>query len=98
MYENTEKLNSYQIQVLALLGIMVFAMFLPGFLPTCGLKTFLTTLGNTGIVVALLMLCALVMRKNGKTFADIPELIKAGVPWPTMILLATAMTIASAIG
>ncbi len=44
------------------------------------------------------MLCALVMRKNGKSFADIPELIKAGVPWPTMILLATAMTIASAIG
>ncbi len=98
VYENTEKLNTYQIQVLALLGIMVFAMFLPGFLPACGLKTFLTTLGNTGIVAALLMLCALVMRKDGKSFANIPELIKAGVPWPTMILLATAMTIASAIG
>lgn len=98
VYENTEKLNTYQKQVLGLLGVMVLAMFLPGFLPECALKTFLSTLGNTGIVVCLLTLCALLVYKNGKSFADIPELIKAGVPWPTMILLATAMTMASAIG
>ena len=97
VYENTEKLNTYQKEVLALLAIMVFAMFLPGFLPECGVKTFLNTLGNTGIVVVLLLVCSLIVLKNGKSFADIPTLIKAGVPWPTMILLATAMTLASAI-
>ena len=93
VYENTEKLNTYQKEVLALLAIMVFVMFLPGFLPDCGVKTFLSTLGNTGIVVVLLLLCSLIILKNGKSFADIPTLIKAGVPWPTMILLATAMTL-----
>lgn len=98
VYENTERLNTYQKQVLGLLGVMVLAMFLPGFLPECALKTFLSTLGNTGIVVCLLTLCAVLVNKNGRSFADIPELIKTGVPWPTMILLATAMTIASAIG
>ncbi len=98
VYENTDKLNTYQKQVLGLLGVLVLAMFLPGFLPDCALKTILKTLGNTGIVVCALMLCALIMRKDGKSFADVPELIKAGVPWPTMIMLATAMTLASAIG
>ncbi len=97
VYENSEKLTKYQKEVLALLAIMVFAMFLPGFLPDCGLKVFLSTLGNTGIVVALLLVCSLIVRKNGKSFADVPNMIKAGVPWPTMILLATAMTLASAI-
>lgn len=97
VYENTDKLNTYQKEVLALLAIMVFAMFLPGFLPDCGVKTFLSTLGNTGIVVVLLLVCSLIVLKNRKSFADVPTLIKAGVPWPTMILLATAMTLASAI-
>lgn len=98
VYENTEKLNAYQKQVLALLAALVFFMFLPGFLPECGLKVFLKSLGNTGMVVVALMICALIIRKDGKSFADVADLIKTGVPWPTMILLATAMTIASAIG
>ena len=98
VYENTEKLNAYQKQVLALLAALVLFMFLPGFLPECGLKVFLKSLGNTGMVVVALMICALIIRKDGKSFADVADLIKTGVPWPTMILLATAMTIASAIG
>lgn len=98
VYENTERLNTYQKQVLVILGLLVLAMFLPGFLPSCGLKTFLTTLGNTGIVVAFLMVCSAIVLKNGHSFADAAELIKTGVPWPTMILLATAMTLAAAIG
>ncbi len=98
VYENTEKLNTYQKQVLALLAIVVLAMFLPGFLPDCAIKVFLKTLGNTGVVVSALLLCALLIMKDGKKFGDVPVMIKDGVPWPTMILLATAMTIASAIG
>lgn len=35
--------------------------------------------------------------KNGESFADIVSLIKMGVPWPTMILLATAMALALAL-
>jgi len=96
VYENTEKLNGYQKAVLAMLGLLVFAMFIPGFLPECALKAFLTKLGNTGIVVMFLMICSMIMIK-GKSFGDVPSMIKDGVPWPTMILLATAMTIASAI-
>ncbi len=98
VYENTEKLNAYQKQVLLLLAALVFFMFLPGFLPECGLKTFLNTLGNTGMVVVALMICSLIVKKDGKSFAEVADLIKSGVPWPTMILLATAMTLASAIG
>lgn len=98
VYENTEKLNAYQKQVLILLGALVFFMFLPGFLPASLLKTFLARLGNTGMVVVALLFCAFLLKKEGKPFADVPELIKAGVPWPTMIMLATAMALASAIG
>lgn len=98
VYENTERLSTYQKQVLLLLALLVLAMFLPGFLPNGAVKTFLNTLGNTGIVVAFLMVCSLLLKKDGKSFADVAELIKAGVPWPTMILLATAMVLASAIG
>jgi sodium-dependent dicarboxylate transporter 2/3/5 len=98
VYTNDEHLTTYQKQVLGLLGLLILAMFLPGFLPACGLKTFLTTMGNTGLVLATLMICAFVLMKDGKSFADITALIRTGVPWPTMFLLATAMTIASAIG
>ena len=98
VYENTDKLNRYQKQVLLLLGALVFFMFLPGFLPAGALKTFLGSLGNTGMVVVALLLCSLLMKKDAQSFADVPELIKNGVPWPTMIMLATAMALASAIG
>ena len=96
-YDNDEKLNAYQIQVLALLLVLVLCMFLPGFLPDCGLKTFLKTMGNTGLVLAALGICSFIQLRNGKSFADVADLIKTGVPWPTMFLLGTAMAIASAI-
>ena len=80
VYENTEKLNAYQKQVLLLLAALVFFMFLPGFLPECGLKTFLNTLGNTGMVVVALMICSLIVKKDGKSFAEVADLIKSGVP------------------
>lgn len=98
VYENTDKLSRYQKQALALLGVLVFGMFLPGFLPVGALKIFLTTLGNTGMVVVALLCCSLFMKKDGQSFADVAELIKNGVPWPTMVMLATAMALASAIG
>ena len=50
------------------------------------------------MVVVALMICSLIVKKDGKSFAEVADLIKSGVPWPTMILLATAMTLASAIG
>ena len=96
--ENNTTLSRYQKQVLVLLAIVVLAMLLPGFLPVCGLKTFLSTLGNTGIVLTALTLCALILRPDGQSFADVAGLIKNGIPWPTMLLLAAAMTLASAIG
>lgn len=98
VYENTEKLNTYQKQVLGLLFAMVILLLLPGFLPEGIIKTFLTKVGNTGIVVVLLTLAGFIKLRNGSSFADIAELIKAGVPWPTMILLATAMALSTAIG
>lgn len=97
VYSNDEKLTTYQKLVLLLLAVVILAMFLPGFLPDCGLRWFLKTLGNTGIVLAALGLCAFLLRMDGTPFGDIPEMIRKGVPWPTMFLLATAMTLATAI-
>ena len=97
VYENTDKLTRYQKQVLVLLAAVIFLMFLPGFLPECAVKRFLSSLGTTGTVVAALMLCTVLKRQNGESFADIVSLIKMGVPWPTMILLATAMALALAL-
>lgn len=98
VYQNTDTLNGYQKQVIGLLIAMVVLLLLPGFLPECALRTFLKSLGNTGIIVVLLMLCAFVKLRNGDSFAELGELIKTGVPWPTMVLLATAMALSSAIG
>ncbi len=97
VYENEEKLNTYQKQVIGLLVAMVMLLFIPGFLPAGPVKAFFSSLGNTGIVVVLLMLCGLIKMRSGSSFADIADLIKAGVPWATMILLATAMVLAAAI-
>ena len=97
VYQNTQKLSRYQKQILLLLGAVIFAMFLPGFLPDCAVKQFLNTLGTTGTVVSALTICTILKRQNGESFIDIVELIKAGVPWPTMILLSTAMAMALAL-
>ena len=97
VYQNTDKLSRYQKQVLLLLGIVIFAMFLPGFLPQCAVKDFLNTLGTTGTVVSALCICTILKKQDGESFINIVELIKLGVPWPTMILLSTAMAMALAL-
>ncbi|MDR1320412.1 MAG: anion permease [Gracilibacteraceae bacterium] len=97
VYKNDEKLDARQKGVLALLAVMIVLMFLPGFLPaTLPLVKFLKTVGNTGIVVVLLGLGALLQR-NGKSFVNYAQAVKNGVPWETMALMGTAMPLAAAL-
>ncbi|SHN80072.1 SLC13 family permease [Desulfitobacterium chlororespirans] len=94
--ENTIRMNAYQKQVSGLLGLLVVLLFLPGFLPEGPVLAFLKALGNTGIVIGILALVAFIKRKDGSNYVNLVDTIKTGVPWETMILLGTAMPLATA--
>lgn len=98
VYSDTEKLTSYQKQVVALLAAMVILMFLPGFLPAnLYLIKLLKWIGNTGIFVLLLAFGVFIKRKDGTLFINYADCVKTGVPWETMALMGTALPMASAL-
>ncbi len=97
VFRNTLQLNKYQKQVICLLGALIGFLFLPGILPgDLWLTKFLKQLGNTGIVVALLSFAAFLKKKDYSGFVDFVELIRSGVPWQSLFLLATALPLAGA--
>ncbi|ACL22599.1 sodium/sulphate symporter [Desulfitobacterium hafniense DCB-2] len=97
VYANTFKLNTYQKQVITLLGVLIILLFLPGILPAdLGLTQFLKRLGNTGIVVLLLAFVAFLRKKNSVEFVNFVELIREGIPWQSLFLLGTALPLAEA--
>lgn len=74
-----------------LMILMIIALFIPGYLPACGLKTLLNTLGTIGIISVVLLIAGAVNMANGKPLMDFKSLAThGGVPWdPVMLLTAT---------
>lgn len=99
VYEGEARINPYQKKILLLLGLFFILLFAPGILPeTVPGITLLKTVGNTGICVLLLCLAGFFATKDsGKPKINLAVEMKNGIPWPTMMLLAFALLMTSAI-
>lgn len=75
----------------ALMTLMIFCLFIPGYLPQCWLKQLLKTLGTIGIVSVVLLIAGAVNMANGKPLMDFKQIAThGGIPWdPVMLLTAT---------
>ena len=99
VYDGDTKTNAYQKKVLLLLVLFFILLFAPGILPESvpGIA-FLNTVGKTGTCVLLLCFAAfLASRETGKSKINLAVEMKNGIPWPTMMLLAFALIMTSAI-
>ena len=99
VYDGDTKTNAYQKKVLLLLVLFFILLFAPGILPESvpGIA-FLNTVGKTGTCVLLLCFAAFfASRETGKSKINLAVEMKNGIPWPTMMLLAFALIMTSAI-
>lgn len=98
VYAGESKMNSFQKQVLVFLGVFFLLFFLPGLLPAeLAVVAFLKKIGNTGTVVLLIAFIAFLRRRDNSGYVNMVETIKTAIPWETMILLAFALPITSAL-
>ena len=94
--EPPESLTSYQKKIIFVLISMVAAFFLPSILPAdWGITIFLNTLGNNGIVVAVLVLCLLIT-DQGKPLLDVKKAIFKSMSWDIYFLVMAAFQLANA--
>lgn len=84
----------HKIAIVLIISLVILLM-LPGLLPQCGFKTFLQSIGNTGMT-ALVVGAALLIRKNGKPVFNIKTISDRGVLWGMLFMVATAVTISTA--
>lgn len=99
IYSGDTKMTKYQKRILSLLALFFVLLFFPETLPaTLPGVSFLKSIGKTAICVLLLCVAGFfASRETGKPVINLAAEMKSGIPWPTMMLLAFAMTMTSAI-
>lgn len=85
-----------KIAVIGLIAMIIFTI-LPSCLPACALKTFLNTLGTTAIVLIIAAIVTLFRNKEGKSYFDFQEMGRNGVFWGMLFMVATAVTLGTAL-
>ncbi len=91
-------LTREQRQVLVIAALFFAVLFLPGAFPDAGgLIGLLGSIGNAGCAAIVLALAAIVRTKNGSSLVDIGLAIRDGVPWESLILIACAIPLSSAL-
>lgn len=99
VYTGNTKMTKYQKRILALLALFFILLFAPETLPASwpGVS-FIKSIGKTATCVILLCVSGFfVSKETGKPAINLAQEMKSGIPWPTMMLLAFAMTMTSAI-
>jgi len=98
VYSGETKLTGQQKGIVALLVAFCILLFAPGVLPaTFPGITFLKSLGQTGTCALLLCIAGFfVNRDSGRPIIDLAQKFKNGTAWPTMMLMAFAMIMISA--
>lgn len=99
VYDGNVAMTRYQKRILLLLALFFVLLFAPGILPASvpGIA-FLNTVGKTGTCVLLLCFAGFfASRGTGRPAIDLAKEMKNGIPWPTMMLLAFALAMTSAI-
>ena len=98
IYEGNTRLSRHQKYVLALLAVLLFLLFVPDALPdTVPGVGLVDRIGRPGVCALLLCAAGLLPPEKGKTRLDLARTMKDGIPWPTMLLLAFALVMTSAI-
>lgn len=92
-----EKLNTYQIKILAFLAALVVAFFAPSFLPAdFPLTILLNHIGTTG-VVAFFILLLLLCKHHGQPLIQFRQVIASSMSWDIYFLLAAAFPLSAAL-
>lgn len=95
---NRQPLSPYQKLMTALLGLMVFMMFLPSLLPAAWpLNQLLKAIGTTGCVAFCLSLASM-LTFQGKSLVDFKALVLHGVQWNVVIMFTAVLPIAASFG
>lgn len=99
VYVGDTRMTKYQKRVLSLLAVFFVLLFAPETLPAAWPGVgFIKSIGKTATCVVLLCLSGFFAAKDtGKPVINLALEMKNGIPWPTMMLLAFAMTMTAAI-
>lgn len=91
-------LTREQRQMLAIAVLFFAVLFLPGAFPDAeGLIGLLGSIGNAGCAAMVLAFAAIIRTRNGSSLVDIGAAIRDGVPWESLILIACAIPLSSAL-
>ena len=97
-FGSTGKMTPYQRKIFLSVLVLIFAFFWQSAFKTTMLGQFLTKLGTSGIILALLTVLAFFKKQDGTPFVDMIEGTRKGVAWPVFYCLVIGMTIATALG
>lgn len=98
LYQGDVKFNRHQKNIMLLLVLFFVFLFVPDVMPeTLPGVSLIKKLGKTGVCVLLLCVAGILTAKDDGTKVNLSKAFKEGIPWPTMLLLAFALVMTSAI-
>ncbi len=93
--EQLQLTTEQKIAMATLVAVIVIAAT-PSFLPAgSGAKVFLSKFSSIGPLMLLAMAVLYAVRINGKPIIDYPAIMKNGMDWTTIVMLASSMPVAS---
>lgn len=93
-----EPLSHRQKQVVVAAIFFFAILFIPGAFPDAGgIIGLLNTIGSVGCAALVIAFTAIVRTKEGGSLVDVAAAIKNGVPWESVMLVACAMPLSSAL-
>lgn len=98
MEHASDSLSLRQKQVVGAAVLFFAILFIPGAFPDAGgIIGLLNTIGSVGCAALVIALTAIVRTKDGESLIDVASAIRNGVPWESIILVACAMPLSSAL-
>lgn len=92
-----EKLTLEQKVAIGATAGMILALLLPSIFPGTALAAFLNKIGVAAIVLITICAVCFLRKKDGKPMFTFKQLADAGLLWQMVFMVATAMTIGSAL-
>ena len=81
-----------------LLVLIMLGLFLPGYLPDCGLKSFLSSISTIGVISLALVIAGLASKVTGEPFLDFKKIAThGGISWDPIMLLTVTIPLGDAL-
>ncbi len=90
-------LDTNQKIVIAMIFGMVLCLLLPSCLPGTAVAAFFNKIGTGAIVLSTICVAIFLRNADGKPYFTFKQLSDAGLMWPMVFMVATAMTLGSAL-